>query len=248
MDAGEFSAVKQRVEDRLEFVEIIGGLNVQFLDRALVTYQSEISGWDHPWRHFDGLRNYLLLTCFDILGQRSSFVEFSNWLKDGRYRAEREEAAAAVPTSAGAIDAACKIHGAWLDRYGPRRSFMRFIDEVLSPTMRESLLHSITITKLKGATVLKEESTARQKMEALYGLRNGYTHEGMTPGSPAGGVFPDWGRGVEYEGKIRFGWETIVTTAEKNGVRFHYAVRKWPTVLIETVRAGLLLVEQQALG
>jgi hypothetical protein len=68
------------VEERLEFVEIISRLNEQFLDPSLIRKVGE-KGWTHPWKYFDALRNYLLLTCFDLLGQPSEFKDFQSWLQ-----------------------------------------------------------------------------------------------------------------------------------------------------------------------
>ena len=68
------------VEERLEFVEIISRLNEQFLDPSLIRKVGE-KGWTPTWKYFDALRNYLLLTCFDLLGQPSEFKDFQSWLQ-----------------------------------------------------------------------------------------------------------------------------------------------------------------------
>ena len=73
---------------------------------------------------------------------------------------------------------------------------------------------------------------------APFAIRNAYTHRAKNAGSPAGGVFENWGDPVIIDGVPKKGWESIYYET-KSGVRIEYSVRDWPQTLIETINAGL---------
>ena len=135
------------VEHRLEFVQIISSLQEQFSD-IHPTSNTPYGGWTHPWKHFDSLRNYLLLTCFDSLGQPEEFVTFESWLKRSSGVLERQAGLDTLGASDSPIQVTEKLHRAYLDSYGTRRSFYRFLDTVLPETALDDLMFSIRIRRI----------------------------------------------------------------------------------------------------
>ena len=229
---------KNLVRERLEFVSIITSINTQFLDPSL-TRITENNGWTHPWKYFDALRNYLLLTCFDLLGQSDGFKDFQSWLNSSRTISERNVALEKAENSS-LLESVRSVHADYLSVYGAKNSFKRFINEVLPSDVKEQLLFSVMIRKIdtiKNCEIggIDEES---KKIDFLYAMRNAFTHEGVNIGSPAGGVFPNHGAWINMDGVLKKGYEPIYWT-QKSHIRIEHMVRDWPDVLIRTVNAGL---------
>src|ERR1700676_975020 len=167
------------VNERLEFVGILWDLNPQFLDSKKIRPTPE-GGWTHPWVYFDALRNYLLLTCFDLLGQPTAFKDFQSWLVSESAADERAGVERALPTSNDPFAITEFIHRQWLSIYGTKKSFVRFINEVLPSDARRELPFSVTIRKIDPAKNLEVDviESEQKKINWLYQIRNAYTHEG----------------------------------------------------------------------
>lgn len=248
------------VRDRLEFVQIITDLNLQFLDPKLGKDKSN-GGWTHPWEYFDSLRTYLLLTCFDLLGQPSEWLDFNSWLNS---RKHREEVNSAISLNSGVSDPLKMIKAVnlfYIKHFGVKNSFYRFINEVLPVKAREALLYSIQITYARqfvtydekggelgrGAEGLKEITDDGSKIKFLFWMRNAYTHEATIIGSPSLGVWPKEMFSIVKDGVTLYGWQQlIVKHTNKKDHFYSYGVRKWPDMLIEAVEAGLSQVSDRA--
>jgi len=247
------------VRERLEFVQIISNLNPQFLNPSL-TQRTSNDGWTHPWAHFDALRNYLLLTCFDLLGQPSEWMDFNSWLNSKKHQAEVSKA---INLNGGQspLDMIKAVNLFYTAKFGVKNSFYRFINEVLLPETKAALLYSISIVyaqqfvthddagnEYRGSEQIKKIDDDESKIKFLYSLRNVYTHEATSIGSPSGGVWPkEMFSSVNEAGKALFGWENSMSRPAKEKDQFYsYGFRKWPDVLIETVEAGIAQVSQCA--
>jgi hypothetical protein len=235
----DWDATTQVVRDRLEFVELITQLNHQFLDPAKVRYLPN-GGWTHPWMYFDSLRNYLLLTCFDLLGQPAAFKDFQTWLTAKTTAKEREAIVSGIPASYDPIKTAALIHREYLEAYGAKTSFYRFIDVVIPASKRAQLLYSVRIRRIdpirnKELEVVENDDA---KKKWLYEIRNSYTHRAVNTGSPGGRVFKGPVPLLDKEGNALYGWMPIQWQDQAN-VRIEYGVRCWPAVLKDTVAAGL---------
>ena len=229
---------KDLVRERLEFVNIITSLNSQFIDPGLAKI-TENNRWTHPWQYFDALRNYLLLTCFDLLGQPDGFKNFQSWLEASTTIAERN-AALEKASNTNLLESIKSVHADYHSVYGAKNSFKRFINEVLPSDSKEQLLFSIRIMKID--TIQKcevgEISEESRKIDFLYAMRNAFTHSGVNIGSPAGGLVPNHGAWIIMEGVPKKGYEPIYWTQKAN-IRTEHMVRDWPDVLIRTINAGL---------
>ncbi len=214
------------VEQRLEFIEIIGGLEDRFVDPESIT-DTPYGGWTHPWGHFDSLRNYLLLTCFDLLGQPHEFVDLGSWLVAKDKEPERKEAIAALDPEYSAIQVARDIFESHSKRYGAKKSFYRFMNEVLSKDLLEQLLFSIKIRRIDSEKNIELEviDSREQKMKFLFETRNRYTHKAIESGNAAAGAFPNSGKSIFHDGVEMWGYHPIYWVHQKNQ-RIEYSVRK----------------------
>lgn len=227
------------VNERLEFVEIIDQLNPVFLEPKLIRHTPE-GGWTHPWKYFDSLRNYLLLTCFDLLGQPTEFKDFQSWLEAKSSFDERAEVEKLILSGLNTFERAARIHRSYLQIHGARIAFLRFINEILTAEERVALLYSVRIRRIDPVknTEVDIIENDQSKVDWLYRIRSQYTHRAENTGSPSGGVFGSLTREIVIDGKVLMGWEPI-SWEEKSGFRIEYGVRNWPRALKRAVRSGM---------
>ena len=189
--------------------------------------QDQGAGWTHPYIQHDALINYLLLTCFDILGQSNEWLPFNSWLEAGRTKYERDEAAAQIPASAEPVEIAQRMYAEYQKMYGVKTSFYQFIDKVLTKEARERLLLSIRIEKKeKGSSVIIDDPI--KKKAFLYESRNLFTHHLKPTGSPARGVWPE----IMMVKNNRLLWGYTHVRTQK---AYFYSVRRWPFELFEII-------------
>ena len=138
-------------------------------------------GWLHSHAQLDGLVSYLLLTCFDALGQHDRWTDFNTWLLSAEYKSEREKALEDCPDQ-GPVACTKHLFDSYNRSYGARRSFMNFIDHVLPEAPRRTLLASVRLIRITpgGAKALPPGHS--KKKDALFALRNGFTHDARIHG------------------------------------------------------------------
>jgi hypothetical protein len=209
----------ESVLDRLDLIDILGSKDTGGL----------------LWMHYWGIVSYLLLTCFDLLGQDRGWLEPGAWLRsiDERHTVERAEALAQCP-STDHVAAALALLAAHSRIYGVHRAFRRFIDQVLPIDARTELLACIAIEQWPTPPQegdLLEVVDEKKKMDWLFELRNAYTHRALyVPGTHTDSM------PVEYRDD-----EALWVTRERMtpAKTTLYAVKRWPKALGEAVRAGL---------
>ena len=124
------------------------------------------------------LQSYLLLTCFDRLGQPANWMDFGAWLTS-------KECAVCASNLAGSQCGAASVgftkslYADYLERYGVKNSFFRFVQDILPIEARVELLASIETTSLTLPPVLQylPPLTELEKIRYLYKRRNDYTHK-----------------------------------------------------------------------
>lgn len=238
------SDTRELVLNRLEHVGMIFELRHQFCDARLIKDVGE-NGWTHPWRYFDALMYYLLLTCFDLLGQPSEWVPFSEWLISSKKAAEREVAVSSMQTGSNPVEIARHFNSAYQARYGVKNSFNNFVLKILTDEERAELYSNIQIvrgrmggdpnTSYPALGYIEDE---RKKLDFLFGLRNKFTHGAVIMGSASAGVFSQAYEPIIIDGKSKIGYVEI-HREEKNGEWLIYQVRNWPFVLKRLVEAVL---------
>ncbi|MDX1906184.1 MAG: hypothetical protein SF053_04060 [Bacteroidia bacterium] len=141
---------------------------------------------------YPGLRTYLLLTCFDQLGQ-NEWKFFPDWLNSekSKIKKEREEILKKAHLKENITDAAgnanakfiASVYNGYNEIYGVKKSFMNFLRDILPKEQREKLLNKIEIQiyeVAEGNFNLKSVGNDEDKEKWLYKTRNDYTHNLLT--------------------------------------------------------------------
>ena len=185
----------------------------------------------------DSLINYLLLTCFDVLGQWTPFVDFKRWLQSTELSDEREQALSTLAPNQSALGATEALFDWYTARYGVTKGFYRFIDEMITAGAREALLASVAIARMPN--VEDPERLAKMKKKFLFNLRNQFTHGAVAPTTVS--RMDDGTRleivemnGAQHRVKIPF--RHVQGRIDKEGI---YLVADWPFVLYETVASAI---------
>ncbi len=209
----------------------------------------------HPYTDYSALRNYLTLTCFDILGQFNEFMTFEKWLnvKKQKYKeiiVERDiilknhETEEMLPMMRAVLKDYNKI-------FSVKNSFYRFLRDVISDENRVKLFSSINVisneniidndqNKNVSTLGVKIDPGTKAKEDFLYRVRNNFTHKGISNSDMLGGIanWIDADKPNIFEGQEV--WSQVDaelwTVGNKN---FLFSVCRWPFVLIEIIEDTL---------
>lgn len=240
---------KTIVAERLFLIRQLDGIEPHFQgDGFELRHRGE--SWEHPYQHYHALRIYLLLTCFDILGQPEAWLDFQSWLKSKK-TVHIEERANILSRcqSADLIDTISYVSAQYNAIYGVKNSFYKFMREIISPPDRERLLKSIRVSTL--APTLFGDGVVRDalsdydandffKEKFLYNARNSFTHKGIPYGTGAKGVFKDFGEPAAWPGEVELRYFIVPIASEKrDGKVYQFGVVGWPGLLFDIVSNAL---------
>ncbi|MEA5550176.1 hypothetical protein VB713_04130 [Anabaena cylindrica UHCC 0172] len=215
-----------KVKERLLLAKRIFEQSEQLRGRDLLTYTEK--GWTHPYIQHEALVNYLLLTCFDILGQPHEWKDFNSWLTSKKTKSEREEAMNLILDCDTNIEATQKIYTFYQNKYGVKQSFYRFIDEILDNKERDRLLSSVQIEKRdENSSSVIIDDPAKKKL-FLYNSRNIFTHQAELTGNAGGGILPKMI--FIRNGKLLSYFECV---RKQNS--YFYSIKRWPFELFEII-------------
>jgi hypothetical protein len=197
------------------------------------------------WHHAGPLSVYLLLTCFDRLGQPADWITFDKWLTASRAVKERDAILNTLGPECSHLDATKALNTGYNEKYGVRSSFFRFLRDVLPAEQRKLLLRSIEIWTLTLPPNLSEPSLGgdEENERYLFKLRNEYTHKSQMRVSVFGGEFLPPGLDIDPSQLWQQQEQTIEAT-EWVSVR----TQRWPHVLEDSVRIGLAAYLGNILG
>lgn len=219
-------------------------LRHHYCDAGLIKHAGE-NGWTHPWRYFDALMYYLLLTCFDLLGQPSEWVSFSEWLISIKKAEERQVVVSSVQPDLNPIEIARQFNCAYQETYGVKTSFNNFVLKILTDEERTELYSNIQIVRGRkdgdpntSYPALGYINDEKKKLDFLFSLRNKFTHSAVIMGSANAGVFSQAYDAIIVDGKPRKGYVEIHREA-KSGEWLIYEVRDWPFMLKRLVETAL---------
>lgn len=227
------------VSQRLKLVEMLTETNALFRKPELIEDVGD-NGWTHPWRYVDALRNYLLLTCFDVLGQTREWIAFDAWLKAKKCREERAVAVGQLTDTTNPVAVASALHEKYVELYGVKLSFYNFIHTVISSDARTMLYQSIKVPTTLGSPqgINSNQAFDSARDELLFRIRNRYTHQAQSFGNSSGGVFDPSEKHYDSGGREVKVWELVVSDfSEEN--QTNSFIRDWPNVLISVVKNGL---------
>jgi hypothetical protein len=222
----------RRVKDRLFLYDKISDLKESFKGHIFTENYGD-GTFDHKYRHYEALRCYLLLTCFDILGQESEFVDFDKFLKAKEFKAERVELLRKFSTEPDIELPIQKMHEYYLKTYGFKKRYLYFIDNILDKTQRERLYSSIKIQKINKTqkTGLRVENvgSTKKKNDFLFRLRNEFTHEGKSWATGSHGIFDDL-PSIWDKGEIKWAFQTQYLEKFPT-YQMQYLTLRWPNEL-----------------
>jgi hypothetical protein len=224
------------VKSRIKLVHDLTNLKVNFVGGDKIIEVGE-RGWTHPYKDYQALRFYLLLTCFDVLGQPAEWKDFNSWLAK-KDNPERDEVLAKA-VGLTVLEGTKILYNHYNAIYGVKNSFYRFIKEIISEQRREELLRSITIRKYCNEPYreLEYNATDDDKVKFLFTIRNSFTHKALSLASPGGGIMmyediEEDGIWDEEQQKQLYG-EIEIFRETKAEFSLLYAVRRWPALLHE---------------
>jgi hypothetical protein len=172
---------------------------------------------------------YLLLTCFDILGENKEWINFDNWLNSDEKEDEKERSNifSKIDNNKKLLQNIKYIRSEYNKIYGVRTSFNNFIDNILPVEARFRLLDSIQEVKNTSKDgVVDILSNRANNKKLLFEIRNSYTHRGI--GIPSGmtndhSSLPCWSI---YIGLF--------------GIYSHLQFYNWPSILFYAVKEGFV--------
>ena len=128
----------KNVRSRLEFINQLNSVNEAFRGTHLIKH-TENNGWTHPYVHFSGLRFYLILTCFDILGSNKDFLPFPDWLSSNSpsVKDQRDALFSNLSVKELTPNNVAKLYNEYNKIYGIKKGFIRFITDIISEKDRK---------------------------------------------------------------------------------------------------------------
>ena len=220
----------------------------------------------HERHEREALVVYLLLTCFDLLGQSKPHVDFMKWLESkNSARVEERRMAAEVicPENADCFEQAKILFQHYNKHHGATSAFYSGIDKLPDNT-KQLLLSTVSVVKrdprslepeykntsFTGIPLENEEQKIALQKRYLYSLRNAFTHQLSQlhfSSTPMMSAFPgiiDFKDGPPSDG-ASWGINIIDKKIHYGGVhqdqdnRYVYTLSDWPFVLFEVLYAAL---------
>lgn len=218
--------------------------------------EDEADWWRHPRHEREALVNYLLLTCFDRLGQERGFTTFNDWLKSKKEPAisERNQVLHTLTNDAPQLDAAVALSNQYQRLYGVRNAFYRGIEN-LPPQQQHHLLESIDIAfdadhstrdpnTIGVSTAIDDESLKRQvRLRYMFETRNGFTHRlqqhfsASRPMAVRKSTTACW-TALFDKGQLKYGFVNQTNLPSKTGGVYVIST-EWPFVLFEVLYAAI---------
>lgn len=228
--------------NRIKFVENINKFRDNFQGKNLLQ-KSDNGTYKHPYKHFIALRNYLLLTCFDILGSNDDYLPFNSWLESKSKEDERNSIIGNFPEKLNILDSTKLLFKEYNKIYGIKNGFKRFILEILTAENKLKLLESIIIEKHYNDSSKKMEriDNDNKKINFLFEVRNVFTHSGLSYASSGAGLFGDMHDGAmikNSDGKLGQ-FYTPIYIEHKKDFYYIFMVRGWPYLLMEILYSAL---------
>lgn len=246
----------QLVKDRIWLVKKLDENRKYFYDEKLLRVNEYKQGFN-PYSHFSGLKIYLLLTCFDILGQKDEWKDFSSWLTSKKKDLERDQIFNRY-RQLNRQEGMIKIHEDYNSIYGVKRSFMNFANEKLPEALRVKLLNSVIILKGKvslptilsdGRILIKGGDKAEkyiasdsEKLTMMFKARNSFTHSGLPIGNSNELFFKEH---IIQQFKPDFMRGDMIFDEIKNKTKYTLVVFGWPKIVLEVLEDYIRKLELQ---
>lgn len=137
----------------------------------------------NPYYLYPQNATYLVLTGFDLLGQRNGWLDFKSWLKSKKknHVEEKEQEIqnfSSIEDKSTFINEAEKLHSGYVKIYGVRNSFYNFIDSVIPKEYQTNLFNEVKAIRFPNYPKLTPSIMGDEvdKKNWLYKTRNKFTH------------------------------------------------------------------------
>jgi hypothetical protein len=167
------------VLERLSFINKLKDLKPHFLGKEFLKHNERTGCYLHPIKHFNALRYYLCLTCFDVLGQTNDFIDYSSWLNSKNHENERNNIFVKCHNT-NTQEFLISVYNEYNKKYGVSKAFYRFTNEILTKDNRQKILESIRVTKHIESPPKQVDyiPSKKKKLDYLLHVRNSFTHIG----------------------------------------------------------------------
>lgn len=186
---------------------------------------------------YPGLITYLVLTCFDQLGQPvSGWIFFPDWIKSSKLESEVQKSIAKVNDrySDELFEIKCSaLYGEYHSIYGVKNSFYRFINEILPQNISRRLLDNILVERWNEKGRMPDKGNQEDdvlKKKWLFKTRNDYTHNLFT-------VETNMANGKYFNGEK---WLQRETVQKSKFVEVFWVTEDFTESLIEALKIGIL--------
>lgn len=219
----------------------------------------------HPRHEREALVVYLLLTCFDLLGQSRPYMTFYEWLssKKNEILEEKKDALDKLNVEVGEIVMNAKLlHDYYNLLYGATKAFYAGVDG-LSLKARDHLLSSICVTRRNPESLKPENKNmsypslpiedenkkTKLKLAFLYSLRNSFTHQLSQihfSSTPSMSQFANNNKSQTAEPVKGASWGVFVLDGvafygqhQEQDSKYVYCLKDWPFVLFEVLYSAM---------
>jgi hypothetical protein len=232
------------VNERLILIERLIEVQEHFKGERDIVHLNEKT-YTHRYKQFDALLAYLALTCFDILGQPSEWLEFGAWLQSKNKMDERVLIFEKYKDLS-LEQMTVSVYKDYMIVYGVKNSFFRFIHEIISKENRRKLLDSIMVREIHSSAQINDSDEAKEKF--LFKARNFFTHKGiaMTGSISKGMITTEKQKKMIMEMKeylrqrygktfVEHSFEPVYRESKGKNI-YSYSVANWPHLLIEIIK------------
>jgi hypothetical protein len=244
---------------RLRFAQSLLEESDQLEGRSGYNLGSDNPQFFHQRHEREALVTYLLLTCFDRLGQERGFTTLSDWLKSkkAQHIAERDAALDSLPTNSTHLEASCVLADKYQALYGVRNAFCQGINN-LPEEVRKCLFASVKLsfipeygTQTSWPDYPLEDAKLEQelKLKYLYEKRNRFTHRleqyhnssvpSMSDHWIPNGSASWWA--MIKDNKLTYLGAHTDQVPLKTGGAYVYTFVDWPFVLFEVLHQAIRL-------
>lgn len=221
-------------------------------------YDFESEGFPfHPRHERESLVIYLLLTCFDRLGQGESYISLGGWLESSqkKYNQEKQRIIESLSPQPNFLEIARELSKGYNSIYGVRNAFYSGVLN-LPEEFREKLFDSIDIryqpnfdpnVSARSYEIEDPKLSMELKLKYLFELRNRFTHSLnqyqtlSTPSISQVGSKSNacWYATVIDNKRIKYATSGNETKLLEDGTAHMYALKAWPFVLFESIYGGI---------
>lgn len=245
-------ATKKKIKARLVLAQELLEESDKLLGFDGYNY-GEQDWWLHPRHTREALVIYLLLTCFDLLGQpENDYISLDDWLEseEQNHIQERQSVASGVQGIRQAMIALAKKHQ---EIYAIRKSFYQGIDRV-PPEIKTRFLDGIRVShcpdyspnmSMPGHAIANPEELNRLRLGHLYRKRNTFTHgleqyHRLSHPSPLFDGTPGaaWLAFIR-NGKLQYANGHQDDVGDGKQGKYFFQFNDWPFILFEALYAAI---------